>query len=68
MTDDRLIEVETKIAFQEDMLQELSKLVHQQQMKIDRLEEACKSLMALYSRLSEQQPSENISNEKPPHY
>ena len=44
MTEDRLVNIETKIAFQEDLLEELNKIVYQQQQKLDQLEAVCSSL------------------------
>lgn len=71
-TDDRLIEIETKISFQEDLIQELNKIVYQQQKKIDRLEAICSSLAEhikdLSQTVAERHAAGNPANEKPPHY
>lgn len=44
MNDNRIIELEIKTAYQEDLLQELNKIVSQQQHQIIRLEVTCKML------------------------
>jgi len=37
-TENRFIDIETKLAFQEDTIQELNKIVYQQQLKKDKLQ------------------------------
>ena len=44
MNDNRIIELEIKTAYQEDLLQELNKIVGQQQQQIGRLEATCRLL------------------------
>lgn len=71
MIEDRLVDIETKIAYQEDLVQELNNTVYQQQKKIDRLEAICKSLIDHVKALSEAvegKPGGNILDERPPHY
>ena len=68
MNDDRIIELEIKAAYQEDLLQELNKIVGQQQQQIDRLEATCRLLNERIQSLStEGRSGENIE-EVPPHY
>ncbi len=70
--EDRLIEIETKIAFQEDLVQELNKIVYEQQRKIDRLEALCNSLVDHIKDLSMAVAEGNVAgsaaSERPPHY
>lgn len=70
--DDRLIEIESKIAFQEDLLQELNKTVYEQQKKIDRLETICQALAdhvrELTRTVTEGQRAGGAVDERPPHY
>jgi SlyX protein len=70
--DDRLVEIETKIAFQEDLTQELNKLVYEQQKKIDRLEAVCQALAdhmrELTRTVAEGQRAGGAVDERPPHY
>ena len=67
MTEDRLINIEIKIAYQEDTIQELNDVVCEQQKQLDKLEETCNFLLKRVKILSES-TGENIPNEKPPHY
>ncbi|MDX8385858.1 MAG: SlyX family protein [Gallionella sp.] len=66
---ERLENIETKIAYQEDMIEELNKTVYQQQQKLERLEATCESLAqhiaTLYESASDGSKPEN---ERPPHY
>lgn len=70
--EDRLVEIETKISFQEDLIQELNNAVYEQQKKIDRLEAICNSLVERVRDLSrtvaEGSAAGNAINERPPHY
>ena len=68
MTENRLEEIEIKIAYQEDMVQELNKVVCQQQKKIDQLEETCKLLINHIQDLSGQATEQGVINDRPPHY
>jgi SlyX protein len=69
MNDDRIIELEIKAAYQEDLLQELNKIVGQQQKQIDRLEATCRLLNERIISLSSEgsRGGENVE-EVPPHY
>jgi SlyX protein len=69
MNDNRIIELEIKTAYQEDLLQELNKIVGQQQQQIGRLEATCKLLNERIKSLSTEGSGggENIE-EVPPHY
>jgi len=68
MDNQRLIDIETKLAYQEDLIQELNKTVHSQQLKLDQLEETLRSLALRYVSALEQGDSEHPVDEKPPHY
>lgn len=68
MDNQRLIDIETKLAYQEDLIQELNKTVHSQQLKLDQLEEALRSLTLRYHSMAEQDDSEYFVDKKPPHY
>jgi len=68
MNEERLIELEIKAAYQEDLLQELNKIVAEQQLQIDRLEATCEMLNERIKSLSvEGSAGENVE-EVPPHY
>lgn len=68
MIEQRLENIETKIAFQEDLIEELNKTVYQQQLKLERLEAVCKSLARHIESLAEAGSEGGNANEKPPHY
>ena len=68
MNDDRIIELEIKFAHQEDLLQELNKVVGLQQQQIDRLEATCRLLNDRIKSLSTVGDSGEVIDEVPPHY
>lgn len=63
MNEQRLVEIETKLAHQELLIGELNQVISDQQSTIDQLQISLKKLLQGYlgSR-------ENPRNEKPPHY
>lgn len=68
MIEDRLVNIETKIAFQEDMIEELNKVVYQQQQKLNQLDAICKTLSRQIQSQNEVGNTGNLDNEPPPHY
>ncbi|MGB9094774.1 MAG: SlyX family protein [Gallionella sp.] len=68
MNEERLVNIETKIAFQEDLIEELNKTVYQQQQKLERLEAICEALARQVVSLSEARNEGMPANERPPHY
>lgn len=68
MTEERLVNIETKIAFQEDLIEELNKTVYQQQQKLKQLEAICTSLAKHMQSLAEAGGEGRSANERPPHY
>jgi SlyX protein len=68
MIEERLVNIEAKITFQEDLIEELNKTVYQQQQKLDRLEAFCESLARRIQSLAETGNEEMPANERPPHY
>ena len=67
METDRLIELETKLAFQEKTIKDLNDVVCQQQQTIEKLEKGYRKLAGLLDE-HVQNTSEGPANEKPPHY
>ncbi|HSC79445.1 MAG TPA: SlyX family protein [Chitinolyticbacter sp.] len=65
--EDRLIELEIKLAFQEDLLESLNKIVSQQQLQLDAQQE---QLRELYRQLQAMEfgPRGAPQQEIPPHY
>ncbi len=68
MNEQRLIDIESKLAFQEDHLEELNKTVFEQQQKIERLEAICEALARQMRSLAEAGNEKGAANERPPHY
>jgi len=66
---DRIIELEIKAAYQEDLLQALNKIVSEQQQQIQRLEKTCQLLNERIKSLSTESSVNGASiDEVPPHY
>lgn len=67
MSEQRFIDIETKIAHQELLIEELNQVIYQQQKTIDKLEA---TLINLTKRLQGLGDGDDIRgpDEKPPHY
>jgi len=63
-----VIELEQKIMFQQQTLDELNHVVLRQQTEIDRLGNELKALRSLLQQSIEQGIGEDLPHEKPPHY
>jgi len=69
MSEERLVEIETKIAFQEQTIKDLNDVLYEQQQEIERLGSTCDALVKRFKELSEFTPGIDAPvNEKPPHY
>jgi SlyX protein len=69
MSEERLVEIETKIAFQEQTIEDLNDVLYEQQQEIERLGSICDALVKRVKELSEFTPGIDApANEKPPHY
>ncbi len=68
MNEDRLVEIEIKIAFQENTIKDLSDTVYNQQKQIDALNETLKHLIDQIKDSSIISTGGNLKDEKPPHY
>lgn len=66
--EDRIIDIEIKVARQEDLLDELNKLVYRQQQKIDQLETLCSALARMIKDAREHSAQGQTPHERPPHY
>ncbi len=64
----RIIELETKLLFQEDLLQELNTHVITQQKQIEKLNTLCDSLREQYKEIVSSLEDSVSGNEIPPHY
>ena len=63
-----LVELETKVAFQDDTIQKLNEVVCRQQEQIDLLLVKYQELRGLLEDLPDNQPLMAEANETPPHY
>ncbi|MBI4848810.1 MAG: SlyX family protein [Nitrospirae bacterium] len=68
MNEDRLTDIETKMAFQENTIKDLSDTVYDQQKQIDALKETLKRLIDQIMGPSIMSPGRNLKDERPPHY
>ncbi|MES2683633.1 MAG: SlyX family protein [Pseudomonadota bacterium] len=71
MSESRFIDLETKLAYQEDATQQLSDVVARQQQQIETLETALRALIERVNNLSTQQEGSSkgsLADEVPPHY
>ena len=69
MSEERLVKIETKSAFQEQTIKDLSDVLFEQQQEIERLGAICGALVKRVKELSEFIPGIDApSDEKPPHY
>lgn len=69
MTDDRLVNIEIKLTQQEDAVEELNKVICEQQKRVEKLEAICAALINQVRGLSEIVGEGSApQNETPPHY
>lgn len=68
MNDERLIELETRLAFQESTIQQLNDIVTSQQEKIEILQAAIQELHKQIKSLSEPAVRDLSEEPPPPHY
>jgi SlyX protein len=68
MNDERLAEIEIKLTYQEDLVQELNTLVYRQQQRIEHLEKLCQALAEHLRGVSEPASPRSLMDEIPPHY
>lgn len=68
MNEQRLIEIETKLAHQEILISELNQVIARQQETIDQLQAGLKGFFKRYGELNGDSTQVGPANEKPPHY
>ena len=66
--DTRFLDLDTKLAYQEDLLQELNQVVIKMQQQIDKLELRNQMLRDNLKQIEASLPGESNPNEQPPHY
>jgi len=68
MNEERMVDIEAKIAYQDNTLQELNDVIYRQQKQIDQLEAICQQLIDRVRSLAETSVTGTLEDEKPPHY
>lgn len=68
MDEERIIEIETKLAHQEHTVQQLNDVVTEQGSRISQLEDLCRALVDRLQSLSSNLPAAAEQDERPPHY
>ena len=66
--DNRLIEIETKLAYTEDLVQKLNEVVTDQQARLMQLEALCASLVERLQALGDDNAIDQTPHQPPPHY
>jgi SlyX protein len=66
--EERFIEIETKVAYQEHSISELNDVIYRQQQQIDQLERICNALTDSMHDMAESAGSDKSAHERPPHY
>jgi SlyX protein len=64
---DKIIDIETRLAFQDDTIQQLNDVIYRQQKDIDRLDKTLHLLLGKLREL-EDNTTTKVIDEKPPHY
>jgi len=72
MTEQRVVTIETKLAYQEDTIAQLNDVICRQQNQIDALERLTQQLLGRVRDLSESSAQSSgvfpVADERPPHY
>ena len=68
MSEERFVELESRLAHQDQLLHELNDVVTGQQAKLMQLEELCRSLIDRVRSIGEGGASGDPADERPPHY
>lgn len=68
MSDERFMDIETKLAFQEHTIDELNEVVIRQQAEIDRLKRTTEYLLDKMEQLVDTHMERAPADDKPPHY
>ena len=68
MSEERFVDLESKLAHQDQLLNQLNDVVTEQQAKIMQLDALCKSLLERMRSMSDAPPATDSGDERPPHY
>lgn len=66
--EDRLVDIETQLAYQEDLIQSLNQVVINMQQQIDKLELKNQRLQDNLKHMETLLPNDQNQSEQPPHY
>ena len=67
MPDDHLVKIETKLSYQEDLLDQLNSIIIRQQKEIDSLKRELLLMQEKITTINESTENTNM-DERPPHY
>jgi SlyX protein len=68
INEERMVDIEIRIASQEDLIDTLNKTIFRQQEKLDELEKLCTALAKRIKEVAVNLPDQAPLNERPPHY
>ena len=68
MDDERMIDIETRLAHQDRLLGDLDVALASQQAQLMRLEQLCQSLLERMRSMAEAAATAKPEDERPPHY
>ncbi len=68
MEDNRLNDIEAKLAHQELAVSDLNDVIYRQQQQLDQLEKRCQQLLRRVQQLEQYRDSEGAEEDLPPHY
>lgn len=66
--EEAIIELQTKLSFQEDLLENLNQVITDQQGQIATLERAIKAIVGQMNSMQSAMPDNGQTHEIPPHY
>jgi SlyX protein len=66
--EDRFVDIEIKLAQQEDLVESLNQIVYQQSRRIDQLEAMIAKLAEHVRNVQSSGQGQGVLNERPPHY
>ena len=68
MSEERFVELESRLAHQDQLLHELNEALTSQQAQLAQLEELCRNLVDRLRSLGDGTQAGDPANERPPHY
>lgn len=68
MTEDRLVDLETRLAYQDQLVETLNNLVYEQDKRVQKLEMICKRLSRNINEMAENSTGADDDDQPPPHY